>query len=321
MLKSGLLNSGLLNRGLATALAAGSMLLLAQDKLGQNKPAQADAATAAAHMIVTVEARKGKEVPSINREDVMIYEAKQRLAIADFTPGSDIGLELFLVIDDASGDSLGSQLDSLASFVEGQPASTAVGLAYMRNGSAYVAQNPTKDHALAAKALRLPLASPAISPSPFESVSDLMKRWPASSARHEMILVSSGVSAIGGDTDNPYLKAAIELAQKTGVVVYAIYNPAAGHLGHSAWRLNWGQSHLAELADKTGGESYMLGFGPLVSFAPYLDEIAVHLAHQYRVGFLAKAGNKAGLQPVKVSTEVPNAELVAPGKVWAAPGL
>jgi VWFA-related protein len=292
-------------------LAASGLLLVAEDNIP----------TAPVQMIVTVEARKGKNIPALNREDVMISEGKQRVPVLDFTPGEAAGLELFLLIDDASAESLGSQLDSLRHFIDNQPASTAVGLAYMQNGSAEIAQNLTKDHGLAGKALRLPFSSPSISPSPFESLSDLIKRWPASGARHEVIMISSGIDPIGGEVENPYLNAAIEHAQRSGIVVYAIYTPAGGHLGHSTWRLNWGQSHLAELAEKTGGESYMLGFGTPVSFAPYLDEVTEHLAHQYRVGFQPKAENKAGFQSVKVTTEVPNAELVAPSKVWVPAGL
>ncbi len=299
---------------LTAVLAAGSTLLLAQDKVAPTVPVQ---------MIVTVEAHKGKNVPSLNRDDVMVFEQKQRLPVTDLTPGVETGLELFLLIDDASGETLGSQLQSLAHFIEAQPASTGIGLAYMRNGAAYIAQNVTRDHALAAKALRLPFSSPGISPSPFESFSDLIKHWPANGARHEVILVGSGIDPLGGDIDieNPYLQAAIALAQRNGIVVYAIYTPPGGHFGHSYWRLNWGQSHLAELAEETGGESYMLGFAPAVSFTPYLDEVAEHLDHQYRVGFLAKPENKAGLRSVRITTEAPNTELVAARKVWVAAGL
>jgi len=153
--------------------------------------------------------------------------------------------------------------------------------------------------------------------SPYLSLSDLIKRWPESSARHEVVMVTSGVDPLGGfGPMNPYLDAAIEHAQRAGILVYAIYMPAAGHAGHSFFRMNWAQNHLAQLADETGGEAYMLGFGPPVSFAPYLEEIAAHLAHQYRVTFLMKPESKAGFRGVRFSTEVPNAELVAAARVY-----
>ena len=295
-------------------LAASGALLLAQDKTA--------APAVPVQMTVTVEARHGKNAaPSLNREDVMVFDGKQRLPVTDLMAGEAAGLELFLLIDDAAGDALGTQLQSLHHFIDNQPASTIIGVGYMRNGEAVIAQNFTKDHALAAKALRLPLSVPGASPSPFLSLSDLIKRWPQNSARHEVIMITSGIDPLGGNVIDPYLDTAIAQAQRYGVIVYAIYTPSGGHLGHSYWRANWGQNHLAQLAEETGGESFMIGLAPLVSFDPYLDEIAEHLAHQYRVGFQAKARNKAGLQPVKMSTEVPNGEIVAAPKVWVPAGL
>ena len=64
----------------------------------------------------------------------------------------------------------------------------------------------------------------------------------------------------------------------------------------------------------------MLGFGPLVSFAPYLAELSEHLSHQYVVTFLAKPGNKAGFQSVRLTTEVPNAEIVGANRVYVSAG-
>ena len=117
---------------------------------------------------------------------------------------------------------------------------------------------------------------------------------------------------------DPYLDSAIEDAQRNEVIVYGIYMPAAGHSGHSFFRINWGQSHLAQLAEETGGEAYMLGFEPPISFAPYLDDIAAHLMHQYRVTFLMTPERKGGFRDVRFATEVPNAELVAASKVYVA---
>jgi len=80
--------------------------------------------------------------------------------------------------------------------------------------------------------------------------------------------------------------------------------------------MNWAQNYLAQLAEETGGESYMLGFGPPVALAPYLDEIAARLQHQYRITFLIKPENKGGLREVKFTTEVPNAEPVPAAKLY-----
>jgi len=250
--------------------------------------------------------------------DFMVFQKKERLPVTDLAPRA--ALELYILIDDASDMSLGSQLGDLKQFIENQPAETSIGIGYMRNGTVEFTEALTADHAKAAKGLRLPLGYPGVMPSPFLSLSDLIKRWPADAARHEVLLVTSGNDPLGGGVVDPYLDAAIEHAQRAGIVVYAIYAPAAGHGGHSFWRMNWGQNHLAQIAEETGGESYMLGFGPLVSFAPYLSELAEHLSHQYVVTFVIKPGNKAGFQPVRFTTEVPNAEIVAASKVYVPAG-
>ena len=207
-------------------------------------------------------------------------------------------------------------MNDLRQFIEAQPAATSVGVGYMRNCTVEIAQQLTKDRSKAAAALRLPLGYPGVSPSPFLSLSDLIKHWPTTFARREVLMVTSGVDPLGGEIVDPYLDSAIEDAQRAGVVVYAIYAPSEGHSGHSFWRMNWGQNHLAQIAEETGGEAYMLGFGPLVSFAPYLQEVTNHLTHQYLVTFLIEPKEKAGFQSVRLTTELPNAEVVAASQVY-----
>jgi hypothetical protein len=298
---------------LMTGLAVGGMVLLAQDDL-RTSPDLAPVQT-----IVTVEARHGKDVPLLTRDDVAAYERRDRLQVTDVVPlqGQNADLDLFLLVDDASSWTLGSQLGDLRQFIETLPAATAVGIGYMRNGTFDTVQNLTAGHGRAAQALRLPMSSASIMASPYLSLSDLIKRWPGNSPRREVILATSGIDPLGGMGQiDPYLDAAIEDAQRAGIIVYAIYMPAAGHAGHSFWSSNWAQSHLAQIAEETGSEAYMLGLGAPVAFAPYLADIAAHLAHQYRVGVLVKAENKPGLREIKFATEAPNAELVAGAKLY-----
>ena len=273
------------------------------------------------HMLVTVEARHGSNVPVITREDVMVYEGRDRDHVIDWVPaqGDHAALELFVLLDDGSNTSLGSQLEDVRQFILSQPASTKVGVAYMQNGSARIEQNLTSDPALAAKALRLPLGIAGINASPYFSLSDLVKHWPETGARREVLMVSDGIDRYYGVGDllDPYLAAAIADAQRAGVVVFAIYTPGVGHAGHSYWLTYWGQIYLAQVAEETGGESYYIGFtGPPVSFIPYLDDLSHRLTHQYLLTFAAKPQKKAGLQRVKLTTEVPNAELVSADRVY-----
>lgn len=278
-----------------------------------------------AHVLVTVEAVHGSNVPAITRDDVMVYEGRDRDKVTDWVPaqGDHASLELVVLLDDGSNISLGSQLEDLRQFIIAQPASTKIAVAYMQDGIARMEQNLTSDHALAAKALRLPMGIRGINGSPYFSLSDLIKHWPETTARREVLLVSDGIDRYYGSGDmlDPYLAAVIEDAQHAGVVVFVIYTPGVGHYGHSYWRTYWGQLYLAQVAEETGGEAYYIGFtGPPVSFTPYLGDLEHRLTHQYFLTFTVKPQKKSGLQRVKLTTEVSNAELVSAERVYVAAG-
>jgi hypothetical protein len=132
-------------------------------------------------------------------------------------------------------------------------------------------------------------------------------------------MVSDGIDEYygGNDLQDPYLEGAIGDAQRAGIIISAIYTPGVGHFGHSYWQTYWGQLYLAQLAERTGGESYYIGFtGAPVTFAPYLEDQSRRFTHQYFLTFLAKPPKKAGLQPIKIKTEVSNADLVSADMVY-----
>jgi len=81
------------------------------------------------HMVVTAEARHGGEVPVIKREDVTVYQGRNRAQVMDWVPlqGERAGLQLFLLLDDASATSLGSQLEDIRQFIATQPPTTLIG--------------------------------------------------------------------------------------------------------------------------------------------------------------------------------------------------
>jgi len=273
------------------------------------------------HMIVTVEPRKGSEVPVVNREDVMVYEGKNRDQVTEWIPaqGDHAGLEFFVLIDDGSSTALGTQLTEIKKFIVALPATAKVGVAYMQDGIARIEQNLTSDHDLAAKAVRLPLGYFTANAGPYFSLSDLVKRWQPDGNRHEVIMVTNGVDPYYGigDTMDPYLTAAIADCQRAGILVSAIYAPGAGHFGHSYWINYWGQIYLAKLTEETGGEGYYIGFvGSAPDFSPYLKDATNRLDHQYLLTFLAQPHKKSGLRPVKLRTELHNVDLVSADEVY-----
>jgi len=145
---------------------------------------QATSSGALVRIVVTVEGKKDAAPPNLAPNDVLVYLDNERMRVTDWTPVQNdrTGLELWLLIDDGTDTALGNQLEDLRRFVLDQPSSTQVGIGYLRNGTVQVEQKPTADHALAAKAIRLPLGQPGISASPYLALTDLIQKWPSARA-------------------------------------------------------------------------------------------------------------------------------------------
>jgi hypothetical protein len=102
-------------------------------------------------------------------------------------------------------------------------------------------------------------------------------------------MISNGVNPWAtGVLQDSSTDAALQAAQRAGVTVYAIYHPGSDYLASDYSKLYSGQMQLAHVVDETGGEVYFLGFGPLPSLAPFLTDLAEHLANRYSLEFLAK---------------------------------
>jgi hypothetical protein len=280
------------------------------------------------HMVVTVKPHHGKQVPAVAANDVKVYQKGQLDTVASWVPlqGDRAGLQLYILIDDTSRSTLALQYSSIDKFIDEQPATTAIAVGYMRNGTVYTAQNLTNDHALAEKSLRLPLGSGAAYTSPYLALSDLMKKWPQTKDRREILMITSGTDPLGGGFSNdpysnPYLDAAFEQAQRGGFIVYSIYSPGVGRAGRGLFRTNLAQSGLDLLSQKTGGETYYLGYGAPVDITPYLRDISNNLKNQYGLTFIAKSAKKPTLEPVKVKTEMPNTGLITAEDGYIGSGM
>ena len=267
-------------------------------------------------VVVTAEPHHGKELPTINPSDISVTSGKDRLEVLDWQPARG-DVQVLLLLDDSSSTEIGTQFQELKGFITSLPPSVQIGIGYMRNGTVMMASDWTTDHAAAAAKLRLPLGSPGGNASPYFSLEDLFKKWQPSAARREVLMISDGVDRYYGlGPDNPYVYDAIEHAQRAGVIVSSIYWRGVGHFGHSYYGINWGQNYLSQMAEATGGEEYWQGFGNPVSFAPYLQDFTDRLNHQYLLTFRPKPRDKAGVEPIRVRTEIEHVDLVAPQSVW-----
>jgi hypothetical protein len=286
--------------------------------------AETSNASVPVRMTVTASVANDKRLPEISQQDIVVTQGKQRLKVSEWTPakGINAGLDLFILIDDASDPSLGMQLDDLRAFINAQPSTTAVGVGYMRNATVQIAQNFTTNHAAAAKAPRLPLGNVGAYDSPYLSVIDLMKRWPAGENRREVLMVTDGIDRARrgiptrGLYINPDVDSAADVAMQTGTMIHTIYAPGVGRWHRNYWEATNGQMSMAKLSDVTGGESYFLGLGTPVSFQPYLTQLQKALDNQYLLSFSAQQGKKDQLQDVSINTEVAGVDLVSAGGVW-----
>jgi VWFA-related protein len=278
-----------------------------------------DSAGAPTSLVITVEPRHGKVVPAIEKEDLVVFQAREKRPIQSLSSLEGSPTQLLLLIDDSARESLGTQFGAIGDFIRGLPANTQVAIAYSRNGTAYFTQQFTPDHAAAAATVRLPMGVGGADVNPYDSLAEAIKKWPVTPdvIRRQVMMIGSGIEGLGGgySGDNPYVNAGIEAAQKAGVTVYAIYTPAAGHAGHSFWRSTWGQNFLAQLADETGGESYNIMLGSPVDITPFFQEYLEAQKHQYLLTFTAKMENKPGLVPVRVDVKEKNASIAAPARV------
>jgi hypothetical protein len=276
-------------------------------------------------MTVTANVANNKRMPDIAQGDVLVRQGKARLEVTSWVPakGEQAGLDLYVLIDDASDPRLGLQLDDLRSFIQAQPETTSIGVGYMRNATVDIVRDLTTDHEQVAKALRLPLGNTGAYGSPYLSVINLMKGWPDDGHRREILMITDGIDRARhhmgfhrGFSTNPDADSAIAVAQRTGTMIHSIYAPRAGFLRHNYWVGTNGQMNMARVSDATGGASYYLGLHNPVSFKPYLDSLQQVFDNQYLLNFTVKPGKKAGLQSIKLSTELAGVDLAAHDAVW-----
>ena len=312
-------------------------------------------ATVQVHLVITDQAfNDSSEVAALRPENIQAKVGKDAAKIEQLIPARDdnAALQLIVLIDDTCETSaLGNNLSDLREFINAQPASTMVGVAYMSNATIQITQNLTVDHALAAKALRLPRGISSTMDSPYLSLVSLVKSWPQQKVRREVLMISDGIDRLRGDTTSsssfsstdfsgrgspagarpgantmagPSTMPTISLdadtasnvSQRYGVIVHSIYATGVGRLSRNAWEAQLGQSGIAKITDETGGEYFALGTQNAVSFKPYLDRLQKIFDNQYFLVLQVTPRKKEGLQRVRVSTEVANADIASPNNVW-----
>jgi hypothetical protein len=154
------------------------------------------------HVVITAEAqREDSELPALRQDDLKVKQGKTFLQVTQLIParGEAATLQLFILIDDTLGSGVGNNLTDIRQFISAQPATTSIAIGYMSNATVNIVQNFTPDHALAAKALRLPRGNLSTMDSPYLSLISLVKGWPQQNVRREVLMVTDGIDRLRGE--------------------------------------------------------------------------------------------------------------------------
>ena len=272
--------------------------------------------------VITALGPKYTPPPALSKDDISVYQAKNKRDVTGFTPaqGDKAGLQLAIVIDEASTTELALQFGDLRNFINAQPRSTSVGIFYASNGGVQAVSQFNADHEAAAKSLRLPLGNFGAYSSIYLSVMSLMDGWPAPppNVRREILLIADGIDRFRGDPFSPDIDNTYQKAQRAGIIIHSLYATGVGRAAHNTFRIGYGQSNLAEITDKTGGDSFFQGFQTPISFAPFLSQLEMILKNQYFLTFGMDRVKKpkGDLRPFGIKTEVKNVEISSASQVF-----
>src|SRR5580658_11222403 len=278
-------------------------------------------APASVTTVVTVLGPKFTAPPAISKDDIGVYEGKEKKDVTGWTPaqGEKALLQLAIVIDEASSTDLGNQLNDIKSFITAQPKTTGVGVFYASNGGVQPASQFSNDHEAVAKTLRLPLGNFGAYSSIYLSTMSLIKSWPQTpGVRREILLIADGIDRFRGDPFSPDIQSTYLAAEKAGVILHTLYCSGVGRAGHNMFRVNYGQSNLAQITDKTGGYSFFQGLQTPIAFAPFLEQLDTILKNQYFLNWNSKrpTKGKGELRSFRIKTELRDIDISSADQVW-----
>jgi hypothetical protein len=196
-------------------------------------------------------------------------------------------LNLAVLIQDDLVSRVGNELRETSEFIRTLPSGSRVMVGYIRSGSLQVRQPFTNDLEAAARALRIPVGSTAVSPfNPYIQVRDAIRMFPSEGNRNAVLLVSDGLDVSRGfdfssSVDSIDLNRAVKEAKARNVAVYSFYAPSVGLTSHNSTAVSFGQSALNRISDETGGRAFFQGTD-FVTFDAYFERLTRTLNEQGR---------------------------------------
>jgi hypothetical protein len=189
-------------------------------------------------------------------------------------------LNFAVLVQDDLVSRVGNEIKTTAEFIRSLPEGSRVMVGYIRAGSLQVRQPFTDDLEQAARSLRIPAGSTAVSPyNPYVEVREALKQFPEGGTnRNALLLISDGLDVSRGfdfatSVTSIDLDRAVREAKKREVAVYSFYAPSAGLTSWNSRAVTLGQSALNRISDETGGRAFFQGTS-FVTFDAYFERLS-----------------------------------------------
>lgn len=191
-----------------------------------------------------------------------------------------VPINIAILIQDDLISRVGNELGVTREFIRSLPAGSRVMVGYITSGTLQVRQPFTTDLNLAARSLRIPIASTAASPyNPYVEVIDAMKKFDAGwRGQKTVLLISDGLDTSRGfdATTAGYtldIERTIREANRRSIAIYSFYAPSVGLTSQSRLAASYGQSSLSRVTQETGGKAFFQGSTGFVTFDSYFDRL------------------------------------------------
>ncbi|MFS8086383.1 MAG: hypothetical protein ACMG6H_12195 [Acidobacteriota bacterium] len=197
-------------------------------------------------------------------------------------------MNIAILIQDDLISRVGSELGVTRDFIRSLPAGSRVMVGYITSGSLQVRQPFTTDLNSAAKSLRIPAGSTAMSSfNPYIEVIEALKKFDSSwKGPNTVLLISDGLdvshgfdtTAAGHTLD---IDRTISEAKRRDIAIFSFYAPSVGYTSRSRLAASYGQSSLNRVSEETGGRAFFQGTSGFVTFDSYFNRLRQELNRQY----------------------------------------
>ena len=225
-------------------------------------------------LVLTIFSASASAVPANNKEAE---------ALRVCTP-----MNIAILIQDDLISRVGNELGVTRDFIRSLPAGSRVMVGYITSGSLQVRQPFTTDLNSAARSLRIPAGSTAVSAyNPYIEVIEALKKFDSSwKGPNAVLLISDGLDVSRGfDTTSAGhtidIDRTISEAKRRDVNIFSFYAPSAGLTSRSRLAASYGQSSLNRVSEETGGRAFFQGTTGFVTFDSYFNRLRQELNRQY----------------------------------------